>query len=56
MKIVVLNFDKGETHIYNVSEDFKDNFEKCLDFISNQGYNEDYINWICIEDLKLFIH
>lgn len=51
-KIIILDFETGEVHIYNYS-DKEDSDE---DFLRSIGHSPSNCQWMIVPDLKLQIH
>ena len=51
-KLVILDYNKGIVHYYNVEKEVEINEE----YINNLGFNSDEICWMCGEKLIIFEH
>lgn len=57
MKIIVLNFETAETHVFDYSSIYKDDneFFESSEAIDN-GLNQNNCQWMIVDKLKLQIH
>ena len=54
-KIIILNFETAEVHVYNYDEAV---WEDCEEFMTHEdiGLNPNHCQWMVVDSLKLEIH
>lgn len=55
MKIIILNFETGEVHVYPYDENV---WEDCEDFMESEevGLNSNTCQWMVVDEVNIKVH